>query len=417
MNPIYLYADEVEGGFRITIGRSSDYIKTPQGNDLESPNEDLIEEIIYELQKFTSLEIKDGIIKGEPINKITLYGLLCTQIDFYSSDIIFEPEEFEKYLSSDFITNLSPGPEKVDQMYQWRSVISFLEERGHDFFNIQYYKISKNDLEKLSNNIVNDLNLSDSNKKSIFFNLASIYGSVITSWVFTFSELSGNAFATVLSETAEYYNYIGFGIDEDLTEEEMINLQKQKKREFFNECEEVIQTCNKFKNLSQEKIYEEIKKVRFLLSSGETDRIEFKQSLSLDTKKDKKEKYIEEEILKTMVAFFNKEGGTLLVGVDDQGNATGIDSELKRLYKGNSDKLLLHFKNIRKSRIGLEYDRLIEMNIIKYSHKNVLIVECKKSDKPCYLDKNDFYVRTSPANEKLEGPKLVHYVNEHFKSV
>ena len=116
-----------------------------------------------------------------------------------------------------------------------------------------------------------------------------------------------------------------------------------------------------------------------------------------------------------MVAFFNKEGGTLLVGVDDQGNATGIDSELKRLYKGNSDKLLLHFKNIRKSRIGLEYDRLIEMNFIKYSHKNVLIVECKKSEKPCYLDKNDFYVRTSPANEKLEGPKLVHYVNEHFK--
>ena len=62
MDPIYLYADEVEGAFQITIGRSSDYIKTPQGNDFESPNEDLIEEIIYELQKFTSLEIKDGII-------------------------------------------------------------------------------------------------------------------------------------------------------------------------------------------------------------------------------------------------------------------------------------------------------------------------------------------------------------------
>ena len=111
MDPIYLYAEEVEGAFRITVGRSSDKIKTPSGNVLESPNEELIEEIIYELQKFTSLEIKDGIIQGEPIDKITLYGLLCTQIDVYSYDRKFEPEEFEKFLESDFITHLSPGPE------------------------------------------------------------------------------------------------------------------------------------------------------------------------------------------------------------------------------------------------------------------------------------------------------------------
>ena len=111
MDPIYLYAEEVEGAFRITVGRSSDKIKTPSGNVLESPNEELIEEIIYELQKFTSLEIKDGIIQGEPIEKITLYELLCTQIDVYSNDRKFEPEEFEKFLESDFITHLSPGPE------------------------------------------------------------------------------------------------------------------------------------------------------------------------------------------------------------------------------------------------------------------------------------------------------------------
>ena len=415
MNPIYLYTNDVDGAFRITVGHSSDYIKTPSGNVLESPNEELIEEIIYELQKFTSLEIKDGFIQGEPIEKITLYELLCTQIDVYSNDRKFEPEEFEKLLESDFITNLSPGPEGVDQIYQWRSVISFLEERDHDFHKIQYYCDNKNDLEKLSKNIIKDFNLFDSCKKSIFFNLASIYDSLITSWVFTFSELSGSTFATVLSETAEYYNYIGFGIDEDLTEEEMRDLQKQKKREFFDECEEVIQTCNKFKKLSQENKYEEIQNVRFFLRSGETDRIEFKQSLSLDTRKDKKEKYIEDEILKTIVAFFNKSGGTLLVGVDDQGNATGIDYELERLFKGKFDKLLLHFKNIRKSRDGLEYDRLIDVDIVKYSQKHVLMADCKKSEKPCYLDKSYFYVRTSPANELLEGPKLVHYVNEHFK--
>ena len=59
MDPIFLYTDEVEGAYRITIGRSGDYIKTQSGNDLESPNKDLIEEMIYEFQKFESIDIKD----------------------------------------------------------------------------------------------------------------------------------------------------------------------------------------------------------------------------------------------------------------------------------------------------------------------------------------------------------------------
>ena len=417
MDPIYLYSDEVEGAYRITVGRSGDYIKTPLGNDLESPNEDLIEEMIYELQKFESIEIKDSVIQGDQIEGLTLYHLLCTQIDFYNSDRKFEPEEFENYLSSDFITNLSPGPEKVDQIYQWRSVISFLEERGYDFYKLQYYNNNKKQLDRISKNIINDINLSDSCEKSIFFNLSNIYKSPITSWVFTFSELSGYTLGSILSQTVEYFNYVSIGIDDkDLSEEEQTRILKQKKREIFDECQQVIQTCSNFKKLSKEKIFDDIKKVRFFLSSGESDKIEFKQSLSLDTKKDKKEKYIEDEVLKTIVAFFNKDGGTLLVGVDDGGNATGIDDELKRLFKGSTDKFLLHFKNIRKSRIGLEYDRLLDIGITKYSQKRLLLVECKKSDKACFLDKNYFYVRTSPANELLEGPKLLHYVNAHFKS-
>jgi len=44
----------------------------------------------------------------------------------------------------------------------------------------------------------------------------------------------------------------------------------------------------------------------------------------------------------------------------------------------------------------------------------VLYVNCGKSEKPCYLDGKDFYVRTNPATDKLEGPKLVNYIKNHF---
>jgi hypothetical protein len=44
----------------------------------------------------------------------------------------------------------------------------------------------------------------------------------------------------------------------------------------------------------------------------------------------------------------------------------------------------------------------------------VLYVNCEKSAKPCYLDGKDFYVRTNPSTDKLEGPKLVNYIQNHF---
>ncbi len=82
-------------------------------------------------------------------------------------------------------------------------------------------------------------------------------------------------------------------------------------------------------------------------------------------------------------------------------------------YK-NIDKFLLQWKNLLKERIGEEYYPFIEYKVVRVNEKFVLWVECKASSSPCYLDQIDFYVRTNPATDKLEGPKLVEYVKNHF---
>jgi hypothetical protein len=55
----------------------------------------------------------------------------------------------------------------------------------------------------------------------------------------------------------------------------------------------------------------EIDKVHNLLRQGETKNIEYKETLSVDVRSNKKEKYIELSALKTIVAFLNTDGGTL----------------------------------------------------------------------------------------------------------
>lgn len=154
-------------------------------------------------------------------------------------------------------------------------------------------------------------------------------------------------------------------------------------------------------------------RVRNIIREGETKHIEFKETLSLDAKKKTKEKYIELSALKTVVAFLNTDGGILLLGVTNERIIAGLDTEIGMFHK-NVDKFLLYLKNLLKTRVGEEFYPYIEYRIIEVEAKLLLLVDCKPSQSPCYLDNSEFYVRTNPATDKLEGPKLVEYIKNHF---
>ena len=155
-------------------------------------------------------------------------------------------------------------------------------------------------------------------------------------------------------------------------------------------------------------------RIRRIVREGEDKYREFKETLSIDIKSQTKEKYIEKSSLKTVVAFLNTDGGTLLIGISDDGSISGIDAEINKYYK-NLDKFLLHWKNILKDRVGEQYYPFIESRAVKVDDYHVLYVQCKPSQSPCFLDKTDFFIRTTPVTDKLEGPALVEYVKNHFK--
>lgn len=156
-------------------------------------------------------------------------------------------------------------------------------------------------------------------------------------------------------------------------------------------------------------------KVMNLSRSGESKTVEFKESFSLDVRNGIREKHIELSALKTLVAFMNTDGGTLLIGISDMGDIKGIGEEVSKFYK-NNDKFLLHFKNQIKERIGEQFYPFINQRLVTVKGYDILMIECGKAPSPCYLDGKEFYVRTNPATDKLEGPKLVAYVQNHFKT-
>jgi type I restriction enzyme M protein len=158
----------------------------------------------------------------------------------------------------------------------------------------------------------------------------------------------------------------------------------------------------------------EADEIRELIRGGESKRVEFKESFSLDIRKQTKERYIEDSTLKNVVAFLNSEGGDLVVGVADDGEITGVEPELLKFYKSTADKLLLHVKNQIKNRIGEQYYPLLQQRIVTVGRATILRIHCDASTDPVFLDGESFFVRTNPATDKLVGRKQHEYIKRRF---
>jgi len=156
-------------------------------------------------------------------------------------------------------------------------------------------------------------------------------------------------------------------------------------------------------------------KVKDLIKKGESETLEFKSSLRTNLYTKEQDKKIEQAVAKSIVAFLNTQGGTLLVGVDDKGKVLGI----KHDTFPDNDRFHRHFSNVVKNNIGQEHLPYIRSKIIKMKKGvHVLKVDCKESNREVFLkaDGNEeFYVRTGPSSVKLDGSKLISYVNRRFK--
>jgi len=153
--------------------------------------------------------------------------------------------------------------------------------------------------------------------------------------------------------------------------------------------------------------------INMLISKGENIDLEFKSSLRIDKKTKKLEDHIKHSVLKTVVAFLNTGGGTLLVGVSDDGTIIGLEDD--KFESG--DKILLYTKDIIKGNIGFNHMNHIKLNTINTHNKIILKIDCKPGDNEAFLKlgkKEEFFIRTGPSTEKLEGRDLTEYVKRRF---
>lgn len=147
-----------------------------------------------------------------------------------------------------------------------------------------------------------------------------------------------------------------------------------------------------------------------LISKGESEKLEFKSTLRTNLQTGEIDKRMEKAVLKTLVAFMNSDGGTLLIGVSDDGSVCGVDLDSFE----NKDKLNLHLTNLISSQIGNGFLPYISFDMVDFDEKTVVRVRCLTSPQPVFLKDGKveiYYVRSGPSSVELTGMSLINYVN------
>jgi hypothetical protein len=150
-----------------------------------------------------------------------------------------------------------------------------------------------------------------------------------------------------------------------------------------------------------------------LIAAGEGDAIEFKSTLRTNLHTREKDPKIELMVLKTIAGLLNSRGGSLVVGVADDGAAVGLDAD----GFPNEDKLSLHLVNLLKDRIGGEHAVSIHPRFDDFDGVRVLVVDCEPSRAPVWVTDGTaerFFVRYGPSTQELVGAEANDYIRQRF---
>lgn len=151
-----------------------------------------------------------------------------------------------------------------------------------------------------------------------------------------------------------------------------------------------------------------------VIDSGESGAVEFKSTLRTNMHTGESDKRMEMAVLKTLAGFLNTYGGTLIVGVSDDGVPVGIEAD----KFPNEDKMSLHLVNIVKTRMGPQTMTSMHLHFDDYNGGRVLVVRCSRSPSPVFVKDGEverFFVRTGPSTTELSASQTQDYISKRIK--
>lgn len=158
-----------------------------------------------------------------------------------------------------------------------------------------------------------------------------------------------------------------------------------------------------------------------LVAAGESLSVEFKSSARWNVRAAQADKRMEQVILKTVAGFMNAEGGTVIIGVADDGVVLGLDADYASLgAKGNRDGYELFLTQLFEANLSGAALTLVRVAFDVFNGRDVCRVAVAASARPVFArpldgkELSDFWVRMGNSTRQLVGGDMVDYQRDHW---
>jgi hypothetical protein len=159
--------------------------------------------------------------------------------------------------------------------------------------------------------------------------------------------------------------------------------------------------------------------VEEIIKADESRELEFKSTFQWDIRKREKNKSLQKEVLKTLAAFMNTDGGTLVIGVTDDKEIIGLENDLN-LVRGSKDEFENLLFNVAQRTIGAPYIQHCKLRIVDATEgKKVCVIEVARSNEPVFVEfdgKHEYFVRRGNATASLNARDQYQYMQERSSS-
>jgi ATP-dependent Lon protease len=157
--------------------------------------------------------------------------------------------------------------------------------------------------------------------------------------------------------------------------------------------------------------------VEELIAAGESRTVEFKSSARWSFGKGDRDEVIERTIVKTIAGFMNSHGGTLLVGVDDAGNAIGLEKDYKLVKGHGRDGFENWLTDLLEKSLGKPAVANVAVGFASVDGADVCRIDVHPSRSPVYArrgQESDLFVRLNNSTRLLNTQEAVTYIGQHW---
>lgn len=156
-----------------------------------------------------------------------------------------------------------------------------------------------------------------------------------------------------------------------------------------------------------------------IIGADESRELEFKSTFQWDMRKGEQNKSLQKQVLKTLAAFMNSDGGTLVIGVTDDKEIIGLEHDLK-LVQNSLDAFENRLLSVFSSAIGAPYALHCKMRFADAQNgKKVCVIDVAAAKEPVFVDfqgQHEFFIRRGNATVGLNASEQHTYTRQRFSS-